>query len=255
MRLMSSLLRVGDISISVDEVRRVATKMSDVVPELSQLRDFSVADQPDLSLAVAEFVMVGGFDVMHNDLADAGASNFARDLRSLEYVNSGAHVSVVAHSYGTTTASLALAEDDVHVDAFVTLGSAGLPANLDSASDLRADAVFSGQAQDVWAIDQARGDQWAWTGRLSPEHPINPIDPEFGSHSFSVAGDGTLRAVTDHGAVTSDEGGYLDKQTESLRNVALATTGHGNLVSPYMPPAPTPLQKALIEGMTNGVAD
>jgi len=32
---MSSLLRVGDISISVDEVRRVATKMSDVVPELS----------------------------------------------------------------------------------------------------------------------------------------------------------------------------------------------------------------------------
>ena len=56
MRLMSSLLRVGDISISVDEVRRVATKMSDVVPELSQLRDFSVADQPDLSLAVAEFV-------------------------------------------------------------------------------------------------------------------------------------------------------------------------------------------------------
>ncbi len=98
MRLMSSLLRVGDISISVDEVRRVATKMSDVVPELSQLRDFSVADQPDLSLAVAEFVMEGGFDVMHNDLADAGASNFARDLPSLEYVNSGAHVSVVAHS-------------------------------------------------------------------------------------------------------------------------------------------------------------
>lgn len=197
----------------------------------------------------------GGFEVMHNDLADAGASNLARDLRSLDSVNSAAQVSVVAHSYGTTTASLALTRDDVHVDAFVTLGSAGLPANVDSAADVHAGLVFSGQAQDVWAIDPAHGDQWAWTGRLSPEHPINPIDPEFGSHSFSVAGDGTLRAVTDHGAVTSDEGGYLDKQTEALRNVALATTGHGNLVSPYMPPAPTPLQKALIEGMTNGVAD
>ena len=34
-----------------------------------------------------------------------------------------------------------------------------------------------------------------------------------------------------------------------------STRDHGNLVSPYMPPAPTPLQKALIEGMTNGVAD
>lgn len=56
MRLVSRLLRVGDISISVDEVRRAAIKMNDVVPALSQLRGFSVADQPDLSLALAEFV-------------------------------------------------------------------------------------------------------------------------------------------------------------------------------------------------------
>lgn len=197
-------------------------------------------------------IVEGGFDVMHNDLADAGASNLARDLRSLDHVNSAAQVSVVAHSYGTTTASVALTRDDVHVDAFVTLGSAGLPANIDSATDVHAGSVFSGQAQDVWAIDSARGDQWAWTGRLAPDHPINPIDPDFGSHTFGVAGDGAFQAVNDHGAVTSDESGYLDKQTESLRNVALATTDHGDLVSPYVPPAPTPLQKALIEGMTNG---
>ncbi len=56
MRQMSRFLRVPDISISVDEVRRVATKMSDVVPDLSQLRGFSVDDQPDLSRALAEFV-------------------------------------------------------------------------------------------------------------------------------------------------------------------------------------------------------
>lgn len=200
-------------------------------------------------------IMEGGFDVMHNDLADAGAANLARDLRSLDHVNSGAQVNIVAHSYGTTTASLALTEDQVHVDSFVTLGSAGLPTNIDSASDIHADSVFSGQAQDVWAIDPARGDQWAWTGRLAPDHSVNPISPDFGSHAFSVAGDGALRAVNDHGAVTSDEGGYLDKQTESLRNVALATTGRGDLVSPYVPPAPTPLQKALIEGLTNGFSN
>ncbi|WP_295838837.1 hypothetical protein [uncultured Microbacterium sp.] len=47
---------MGDISLSVDEVRWVASKMNDVVPDLSQLRGFSVADQPDLSRALAEFV-------------------------------------------------------------------------------------------------------------------------------------------------------------------------------------------------------
>lgn len=47
---------MGDISISVDEVRRVAMRVSDVVPDLSELSGVSVADQPDLILALAEFV-------------------------------------------------------------------------------------------------------------------------------------------------------------------------------------------------------
>ncbi|GEB46170.1 hypothetical protein DEU35_3169 [Microbacterium sp. AG157] len=50
------LLRMGDISISVDEVRRVAAKMVDVVPGEPDVWGFSVADQPDLNLALAEFV-------------------------------------------------------------------------------------------------------------------------------------------------------------------------------------------------------
>lgn len=50
------LLRMGDISISVDEVRRVAAKMVDVVPDEPDVWAFSVADQPDLSLALAQFV-------------------------------------------------------------------------------------------------------------------------------------------------------------------------------------------------------
>ena len=56
MRLVSTLLRMGDISISIDGVRRAATAMSDVVPDLPDLWGLSVADQPDLSLALAEFV-------------------------------------------------------------------------------------------------------------------------------------------------------------------------------------------------------
>lgn len=46
---------MGDISITVDEVRRMAAKMATVVPDQPHLLGFSVTDQPDLNLAVAEF--------------------------------------------------------------------------------------------------------------------------------------------------------------------------------------------------------
>ena len=197
-------------------------------------------------------IVNGGFDVMHNDLAQAGANNLARDIRAMDVVRSGAGINVVAHSYGTTTSSLALTQENVHVDAYVTLGSAGLPSAIDHASDLGANAVYAGQAQDVWAIDPAGGDQWAWTGRMSPDHPVDPVAPQFGAHAFGVAGGDGLQPVTDHGVSTAGGTGYLDFDTESLRNVALATTGQGDLVSPYVPPGPTPFQQALIEGITHG---
>lgn len=197
-------------------------------------------------------IVDGGFDVMGTDLAEGGARNLVRDLAAAESVRPGAQVNVVAHSYGTTTAAIALASDSVQVDSFVTLGSAGLPPQIDTADDLRAEHVYSGQAQDVWALDPTGGDQWAWTGRLSIEHPVNPIDPAFGAHAFGVAGQAGLQPVTDHGVSTADGTGYLDKRTESLKNVALATTGHDDLMSPYIAPGPTPLQKTLIEGMTRG---
>lgn len=197
----------------------------------------------------------GGFDVMGNELAQAGAHNLARDLRAVDAVRSDVEINVVAHSYGTTTSSLALTEEDVHVDTYVTLGSAGLPREIDQATDLRADQVFAGQAQDVWKIDPAGGDAWAWTGRLSPDHPINPVAPGFGARAFSVAGDSGLNPVLDHGVTTPAGTGYLDFDTESLRNVALATTGQGSQISPYVPPGPTPLQRALMEGMTRGFSN
>jgi len=200
-------------------------------------------------------VVGGGFDVMRNDLAHAGADNLARDLRAIDAVRPDVGVNVVAHSYGTTTSSLALTEQGVHVDSYVTLGSAGLPSEIDHATDLGAEEVFAGQARDVWKVDPAGGDSWAWTGRLSSDHPVNPVAPDFGAHAFSVDGDPGLKPVLDHGVLTPEGTGYLDFDTESLRNVALATTGQGDMVSPYAPPAPTPLQQALIEGMSHGFVD
>ena len=158
----------------------------------------------------------------------------------------------VAHSYGTTTSSIALTQSGTQVDSFVSLGSAGLPPNIDRASDLNAAEVFAGQARDVVAIDPAGGDQWAWTGRLSPEHPVNPIEDDFGAHAFGTDGGATGARVTDHSPLTPTGNGYLDRGTESLENVAFATTGQGDQASAYVPPEPTPFQEAILDGATHG---
>ncbi|WP_307479297.1 alpha/beta hydrolase [Microbacterium trichothecenolyticum] len=242
---------MGTTTEGIEDWTRASQNLADLQNRLAPEQEHAVVawvgyETPPIPVAE------GGFGVMGNAFAERGAANLGRDLAVVDAMRPGALVNVVAHSYGTTTSSIALTRDDVHVDAYVTLGSAGLPADIDSASDLHADHVFAGQAQDVWAIDPAGGDQWAWTGRLSPEHPVNPISPDFGAHGFSVVGGDGPEPVTDHGVLTPSGTGYLDIRTESLRNVALATSGYSDAVSPYAAPGPTPLQQAFIEGLAHG---
>jgi len=81
--------------------------------------------------------------------------------------------------------------------------------------------------------------QWAWGGRASWEHPVDPSHYRFGAEVFDVNGGDDGRAVIDHGTSTlsgdsvdgSSGSGYLDRGTQSLTDVALATTGQGDLVS------------------------
>lgn len=173
--------------------------------------------------------------VWQSDYAKAGGKNLANTLRGLEAVRAGSAptTNVVAHSYGTTTAAFALTEEGVHVDSLVTLASAGLPDSVPNASTLHADEVYAGQAEYVNPITdgtiprlrEGKGDQWASVGReFSDDHHVDPSTPGFGAHTFGADGDGPLVGVTDHGVHTSHDTGYLDRDTQSLRNVAYATT-------------------------------
>lgn len=227
------------------------------------LQDLQNAYDPNRSHAVVAWIGYktppipgeGGLDVLGTDFAEAGAKRLDSTLAGLNAVRggSGPQVNVVAHSYGTTTAAIALSHPGSHVDTFVSLGSAGLPPSLDQASDLHADAVYAGQARDVIpGLEDGQGDQWAWTGRGFGDHPVNPVDPSFGAHTFGTDSGQGGQAVTDHGTHTGTGSGYLDAGTESLRNVALATTGQGDRVSEYVPLGPTPLQQGLIDGQGYG---
>jgi pimeloyl-ACP methyl ester carboxylesterase len=188
----------------------------------------------------------GGLQVLGIDYAQAGAEKLDHAMEGFVAARPDADLSIVAHSYGTPTAALALSEGGVQVDSFVSIGSAGLPPEIDQARDLHATEVFAGQARDVLAVDPAGGDQWAWTGRLSPSHPVNPIGESFGAHAFGTDTGVGGAPVRDHG-VDAGGGGYLDVGTESLTNVAYATTGHGAQATPHVTPEPTPLQQAMID--------
>lgn len=200
----------------------------------------------------------GDFGVFDVNYAVGGGNKLAAGLGGLAAVrgDSQPDLSIVAHSYGTTTAAVALTQPDVHVENFITVGSAGLPDSVQTASDLNATHVYSGHALNVipW-VEPGRGDQWAWTGTdFSRDHHVNPISPEFDSHAFGTdTGGDTGLPVTDHGTGVDENGaGYLDPNTESLLNVARAIRGEPEEMSPYVPKGPTDLQRILEEVASSG---
>ncbi|WP_306852127.1 alpha/beta hydrolase [Microbacterium sp. zg.Y909] len=192
---------------------------------------------------------VGALSVLDTNLASAGAATLSQALVGFNATRESAMLNVASHSYGTTTSALALVRPEVQVDVFVSLASAGLPAEVDHASDLNANQVYAGQAQDVWAVDPAPGDQWAWVGRGFSTHPVNPAAEAFGADVFGVDTGAGGASVTDHGTSTESGTGYLDPDTESQINVAYATTGQGDRITNSVDHEPTPFQRALIEGM------
>src|SRR5690606_30642542 len=129
----------------------------------------------------------------------------------------GPFVSIVAHSYGSTAAMLALQENDVSVDALVLVGSPGSPAT--SVDDLKV------QGGNVW-VAAADTDPIPRSGVFGSQ----PLDADFGAKRFSVRG--MSDPIT--GERLADISGhvyYFWPGTTSVRNTALIAIGQGALVA------------------------
>ncbi|GGF05534.1 alpha/beta hydrolase [Mycetocola zhadangensis] len=178
----------------------------------------------------------GPVDTVSTDHAGAGSVRFASALAGYDAVrdtaSSAAEVTVIGHSYGSTTAALALATDDYDVSSFVMIGSAGVPSEL-AITDLhvRQDRVYVSQASDDALADSGR----FWSGRA------DPADPAWGAQRFGSDGrtlaDGTiLAAVRAHGAVgashDTDHDKYLGAETESLYDIRKIITGQSREINP-----------------------
>jgi len=187
-----------------------------------------------------------GVDATLGEYASQGAPRLARDILGLQATrvkDPVDTVNIVAHSYGTTTAADALADEDLGVHAFVMLGSAGIEQDIEGASALSAERVYAGEAS---------ADPEARFGRFSR---TDPRSPSFGALVIDVDGseDEGLLPVTGHEPILHSQWnddpmskawtkyedpvvaaekyfehqqtfGYLDNGTESLLNTAIATT-------------------------------
>ena len=172
--------------------------------------------------------------VNSGDAARAGADRFIVDLQGFNAVREGLGnrtpetLNVLAHSYGTTVTSNALAAAALKVASFTMLGSAGIEKEIRNAGDLH---VPAGQ---IYATEAA-GD--AQLGRFQRQ---DPRMESFGARVFSSEGatiDGTqYQGTTERNTLVHKDArdgyGYLDQDTTALHEAALTTTGNGDQILP-----------------------
>lgn len=152
------------------------------------------------------------------DLARVGADRLEDAIAGLDAAraSSPARVTVVGHSYGSTTATLALSSGTVSVDSLVLLGSPGSVVPTASMLDVAGDDVYAAAG----SFDPVAGS--AYFG-------ADPGTAGFGAvllHTGGGADGYTGRAL----AAALGHNSYLVPGTETLRSTALIGLGRGDLV-------------------------
>jgi uncharacterized protein YukE len=205
-------------------------------------RDESVAVVAWVGYETPDELSVGG-----NDLAFAGADRLAAALDGFSAVQdasgNNAHLGVLAHSYGSTTAMLALQETH-GVDSFGVFGSAGQVAGTDVAipddqyyyvmGDLDVLAPFGQIVSRTYA-------EWDWLTTditkldeaQAPRYDPSVMDPGVtrieGSYVSYYDENGDIQRLTPS-IGTLGHTGYLDPGTSSLYNLSAAALGGHDLL-------------------------
>lgn len=117
-------------------------------------------------------------EAVSDDFAVEGAAELAAFVAWLRKRRADAHVTVIAHSYGSVVAAIAAARHGLPADDLVVVGSPGVP--VGSATDLKLNpgaTVWAGLAP--WdPIDELAGLVAPGEGLV---HGTNPVDPRFGA--------------------------------------------------------------------------
>lgn len=158
-------------------------------------------------------------NILSLDLARTGAARLERTVDGLRQLRVGdqPRLGIVAHSYGSTTALMALASGRMSADSLTVLGSPGSDVRAASQLAVAAGQVFVGEAN----LDPVAGSGYFGT---------DPAASTFGARVLDLTGDGTPSAVGEAFRQPLGHNDYLKPGTASLHDVALIAVGRGDLV-------------------------
>ena len=218
------------------------TASKNLYAEQEQVLDLSGRAHETIAvIAFLEYDTPDPVTVLLPDAAREGATRLTAELDGTRAVRGSVaplpNLGVLAHSYGTTTASIALLHTAEDVQSFTMIGSAGLDASsVHDLSDLHVARGADGAAQVYTSIASADGLAPFGSNasqRLQP-NPTAAARTELvieGAQSFSSEGRGNLTGTAGHSIIREDGQGYLDRGTQALRNVAALSVGSSGEVS------------------------
>ncbi|WIE72700.1 alpha/beta hydrolase [Curtobacterium sp. MCJR17_020] len=151
----------------------------------------------------------GVIEVPRQDHAHAGAANLASFLDGIHDSRgtSPRSVTVLGHSYGSTTAAEALAQNRHRVDSFITYGSVGFT-DTTTPEHLNVDRVYA---------TEGANDHTAILGRIGRSDPRDLPDVDTFSAEFARG----TKAVTGHDMYPEAGGvGYMSPDATSQRTIA-----------------------------------
>lgn len=158
-------------------------------------------------------------NILSLDLARTGAERLERTVSGIRSVrpDDQPRLNVVAHSYGSTMAMMALASGHMRADSLTVLGSPG--SSVHSAGEL---AVASGEV----FVGDAHSDPIAGTGYFGTD----PGASSFGSTLLDLDPGTGVQTLGDVLRRPVGHNDYLKPGTASLHDVALIGIGRGDLV-------------------------
>jgi pimeloyl-ACP methyl ester carboxylesterase len=148
-----------------------------------------------------------------------GRDSLAGAIEGLQSLRAGdePYVSIIAHSYGSTAALMALTEYDFQVDALALVGSPGSPAKSVAELHVRDGNVYVGEA--------------AWDPIPNSSYfGSDPGAKSYGAKPMGVGG-GTDPLTRQPLASSTGHNEYFSPGTESMRNFALIGIGQGQYVT------------------------
>jgi hypothetical protein len=216
---LGNLDSASNVTVNVPGMNSNVSGISRAVTAADELIQAAEREDPGGSYAVVSWIGYNSPNPAEVGLparASSGAAELASFLDGVHEGRAGDPadlVTVMAHSYGSTTSSEALLLTEHRVDSFISYGSVGLT-NEATVDELNADEVYA---------TQARGDGLAPLGlALGLGTRTNPLIVD-GVHVFSAEDGPGTEAVTKHDMFIesgSDQNGYLSADSTSLKTIS-----------------------------------